>query len=74
MSELENKCHSPIKFVPSIMFNFENLSSHSHPVFLVKCPEISTIFEIANQNQFLPPKSTWLEPKPCLHMVIRVPY
>jgi len=30
--------------VPSIMFDLNNLSAHTHPVFLVKSPEISTIF------------------------------
>lgn len=71
---MENKTHNPIKFVPSIMFNLNDLSIHNYPVFLVKCPQINSIFSIADQDQFLPPKSTWLEPKPCLHMVIRVPY
>jgi uncharacterized protein (DUF1015 family) len=56
------------------MFDLNNLSAHTNPVFLVKSPEISTIFDIADRDLFLPPKSTWLEPKPCLHMVIRVPY
>lgn len=71
---LETKVANPIKYIPSIMFKLDDLSRHTDPVFLVKSPEISKIFEIANQDQFLPPKSTWLEPKPCLHMVIRVPY
>ena len=41
---MENKTHNPIKFVPSIMFNLNDLSIHNYPVFLVKCPQINSIF------------------------------
>ncbi len=45
----------------------------SHPiVFFVKKPEIETLFTIADQSVSMPPKSTWIEPKPCSHMVIRL--
>lgn len=40
------------------MFNFNE--SQTNPIFLVKSPPISSIFEIADKDQFLPPKSTWL--------------
>lgn len=40
----EKKSLSPVKFVPSILFNMDDLSVHTDPVFLVKSPEISTIF------------------------------
>lgn len=65
--------HSPIKFVPSILFDWNNLAAELYPIFLVKSPSINKIFMMADQNKILPPKSTWLEPKPCLHMVIRMP-
>jgi uncharacterized protein (DUF1015 family) len=74
MVQFESKAQNPIVFIPSIMFDMNDLSLHTHPVFLVKSPPISTIFEKASKQEILPPKSTWLEPKPCLHMVIRTPY
>lgn len=42
------------------MFNWNNLASETHPIFLVKSPTIHKIFSIADQNKILPPKSTWL--------------
>jgi uncharacterized protein (DUF1015 family) len=41
-------------------------------VFFVRQPEIETLFQIADESVTMPPKSTWIEPKPCSHMVIRL--
>jgi uncharacterized protein (DUF1015 family) len=74
MKNVDKNVENPIKFIPSIMFDMKNISHRTNPVFFVKAPSINTIFEKADLEEYLPPKSTWLEPKPCLHMVIRLPY
>ncbi len=60
-----------IKYIPGIIGQ-KNIAAHD-VVFFVRKPEVETLFEIADENVTLPPKSTWIEPKPCSHMVVRIP-
>lgn len=60
---------SHLKFIPGIT----PPESTQYPlIFYLPPPKIETLFEIADQCVTMPPKSTWIEPKPCSHMVIRV--
>jgi uncharacterized protein (DUF1015 family) len=59
-----------MEYLPGIIDQTE-LFSHQI-VFFVKQPAIETVFGIADQAISMPPKSTWIEPKPCSHMVIRL--
>ena len=59
-----------LKYVPGII-DQEELYQHEI-VFFVRQPEIETLFQIADESITMPPKSTWIEPKPCSHMVIRL--
>jgi uncharacterized protein (DUF1015 family) len=59
-----------LKYVPGIIAQ-EEIYQH-HIVFFVRQPAIETLFQVADQAATMPPKSTWIEPKPCSHMVIRL--
>lgn len=43
-------------------------------IFFIRPQTVEQIVSTADEGKFLSAKSTWLEPKPCLHMVIRLPY
>jgi uncharacterized protein (DUF1015 family) len=59
-----------LKYVPGIV-NQQELLKHE-AIFFVRQPEIDILFELADSEVMMPPKSTWIEPKPCSHMVIRL--
>ncbi len=59
-----------LKYVPGII-DQEKVTERDI-VFFVREPEIETIFQIADESVTMPPKSTWIEPKPCSHMVVRM--
>lgn len=60
-------------FTPGI-YSWEDLVEKNKNIFLVRSVKIDEIFTIADENEIMPPKSTWFEPKPCNKMVIRLPY
>lgn len=73
----ENKLESDqIEYLPAVFFDHRRYQAGSdkNAIFLVKHPDINKIMKFANCQKMMPPKSTWLEPKPCLHMVIRLPF
>lgn len=59
-----------LKYVPGIIEE-ERINEHDI-VFYVRQPMVETLFQVADENVTMPPKSTWIEPKPCSHMVIRL--
>jgi uncharacterized protein (DUF1015 family) len=56
------------------IYSWEDLVEKNKNIFLVRSVKIDEIFTIADENEIMPPKSTWFEPKPCNKMVIRLPY
>lgn len=63
--------------MPSIIIDEKDkkeLLERKNPIFIFKAPKLEKIFEYGDKGLEFPPKSTWLEPKPCLHMVARPPY
>jgi uncharacterized protein (DUF1015 family) len=69
-SFLDKEMLKKLKYVPGIVEQ-EKIYEHEI-VFFVRQPEIETLFQIADESVTMPPKSTWIEPKPCSHMVIRL--
>lgn len=67
---LDQEMFKQLKYLPGII-DQEELYTH-RIVFFVRQPEIETLFQIADESVTMPPKSTWIEPKPCSHMVIRM--
>jgi uncharacterized protein (DUF1015 family) len=70
LSLLDETVLRNIKYIPGIIRK-ESITAHD-VVFFVRKSEVETLFEIADENMTLPPKSTWIEPKPCSHMVVRL--
>lgn len=59
-----------LHYVPGIVAQ-QQIYQHDI-VFFVRQPAIETLFQVADNAATMPPKSTWIEPKPCSHMVIRL--
>lgn len=73
---LREKVCKEIEYLPGVFFNHQNYltGGDKNAIFLVRHPDITKILDFADSDRVMPPKSTWLEPKPSMHMVVRLPY
>ena len=52
-----------IKFIPESKFKLNKIDSYKNILFCLPPIKINKIFQFANKNETMPPKSTYIRPK-----------
>ena len=52
-----------IKFIPESKFKLNKIDSSKNVLFCLPPIKINKIFQFANKNETMPPKSTYIRPK-----------
>ena len=52
-----------LKFVPNSKFNLNEVVKSDNVIFFLPAIKIDKIFQVADKNQTMPPKSTYIKPK-----------